>query len=373
MHQDTFEIAVVGAGIHGLCVAHALARRGVRRIVVLDRFPAGHARGSSHGSSRITRSSYHDPLYVRLAGRARRDDWPALAQDLGFAPIVDTPGLFFGPDSPRLRAFADATLGACRDVARIAVAEARKRFPMFTFAGTDLVLLDSTAGVIRADAVLAGLRRWLVTAGVEVRHGVGVQGWRRVGGRLEVKTDAGVLSAARVVLTAGAWIGNLVPSLASRFTVVRQHIAYLRLDAEAAAMCAPAFPVWASIGATPDEFFYGLPDGGEGGVKVARHVVTGRGDDPAVASTPDATALATAEAFARRTFLPAVLARVHAETCLYTSTTDEHFVVAALPDEPAVVVVSACSGHGFKFGPTIGAVVAAAIVDGAALPEAFAV
>lgn len=371
MRSKNFDFAIVGAGIHGLCVARALRRRGVSRIVVLDRFPAGHARGSSHGSSRITRSSYHDPLYVRLAARARRDDWPGLARDLECALIEDAPGLFFGPDSPRLRAFVRATLDASPRVETIQADDARRRFPQFTFNDAEHVLLDHSAGVIRAEVVMEGLRRWLGAAGVVVRHGVRAQTWRRVGDGLEVVTDAGVLRVGGIVLAAGAWVGEFVPALRPRLAVIRQHVAYLRLG-PAVAMRAPVFPVWAWIGAAADDFFYGLPDAGEGGVKLGRHLVTGQPDDPDVEATASEHALAEVEAFARRTFTAPVLARVHADTCLYTATADEHFVLDTLPGEPRVVVVSACSGHGFKFGPTIGELAASLVLDGVRPPAEFA-
>ena len=98
MAEVVLDALVIGAGIHGLCAAWQLRRRGLARVAVLDRFPAGHARGSSHGESRITRSSYHHALYIRLAQTAHAEDWPCLAVDTGVVPIVRTPGVFFGPD-----------------------------------------------------------------------------------------------------------------------------------------------------------------------------------------------------------------------------------------------------------------------------------
>ena len=159
------------------------------------------------------------------------------------------------------------------------VDDARRRFPQFTFTDAEHVLLDHSAGVILADVAMEGLRRWLGAAGVVVRHGVRAQTWRRVGEGLEIATDAGVLRVGGIVLAAGAWVGEFVPALRPRLTVIRQHVAYLRLG-PAAAMRAPAFPVWAWIGAAADDFFYGLPDAGEGGVKLGRHLVTGPPDDP---------------------------------------------------------------------------------------------
>jgi sarcosine oxidase len=190
--------------------------------------------------------------------------------------------------------------------------------------------------------------------------------------RSPVVTDRGTLRAERVVLAAGAWLGELVPALAPRLTVLRQRVGYYRLGQDGAA--GRAMPVWARIGLAPDDFAYGLPElvAGEG-VKVARHRTSGTADNPDVdPDGADAAALADLDACAHQVLGPRLGARLRVETCLYTMTKDQHFVVDALPGDPRVVIVSACSGHGFKFGPLVGDLVAGLLLDRQRPPPAFA-
>ena len=376
MLEGSFDVLVIGAGIHGLCVAWELRRRGVAHVAVIDRFASGHARGSSHGTSRITRSSYHHPLYVKLARAAHEEAWPRLASDLGGELIVRSEGpffggLFFGPEVDRFRAFVDTTVGAGADVEVIDAREAARAFPWFCFDGVQRVMVDHTAGVVRADRVCAGLRAWLTAHGVALAHDVAARTWRRVGGEFVVETNCGALRARQLVVAAGAWVGELVPELRARLTVLRQAIGYFALDVAEPDTRAPRFPVWARLGAVANDFVYGLPAVGEAGVKIARHVTLGDAVAPRDALLPTPAQLADLDTCARLVFGQRVRQRVAAETCLYTMTRDEHFVVDALPGEPGVVVCSACSGHGFKFGPVIGKLVAEILLDGARPPVEF--
>ena len=142
---------VVGAGINGLCTAWQLARAPNRPDVVLvDRFPAGHGRGSSHGDERIIRSGYAAAEWVERMQRAQSELWPALEADLGRRLIHPTPALFWGPESGPIADYADAARTCGVRVEEIDVTTARLRFPHMTFAGAERVLHDHTAGVIGA-------------------------------------------------------------------------------------------------------------------------------------------------------------------------------------------------------------------------------
>ncbi|MBL8729180.1 MAG: FAD-dependent oxidoreductase [Planctomycetes bacterium] len=337
--------------MHGLCTAFALRRAGLRRLAVLEAHGPGHDRGSSHGLTRITRSSYHEPRFVRLAIEAHRA-WSALESALGGALRVPTPGLFFGPRGGRFDAYLAATLGSGAAVEQIAVAQARHRFPLLRLADDDRVLIDHTAAMVLAAETMSRLRSWLQANGVELRwHSAATQ--LRDGGRtMQVETTGGSLQARRVVLATGPWLDRLAGAGLPGLLVLRQTIGYFDLDAPAAATRAGTFPVWARIGRTAEEFDYGLPEHGGVGLKLARHRTAGAADDPDAAAPPiDPAPLL---ALAQQRFAVPVRGLQRAERCLYTMSADQDLRVEPHPRWPRVVTIAACSGHGFKFGPVIG-------------------
>jgi sarcosine oxidase len=368
---SSFDVAVVGAGCHGLCAAYAARRRGLR-VALFERFALGHDRGSSHGTSRITRSSYHDPLYVRLAARAHAEAWPQLERDLQVKALHRTPGLFFGPPSSRWTEFVAATRTAAPAVEQHAVAAARRHFPLFAFPDAVEVLLDPTAAMIAANDVLEGLARWLAARAVVLHCDTVVE---RIGSReggVRLHTADGEFDCGGVILAAGAWLPQLAPWLQVVITPLRQQVGYFQLGAPARELVPGRFPVWAWVGPTDNEFFYGLPAFGRPGVKVAQHVTAGAGDplDPGAVG-PAPQRLARVAEFARAQFAVPVLAQVGEETCLYGVAPQERFTIAAAPHDPRIVAVAACSGHGFKFAPLVGQAAVELLLDGVAPGPAF--
>ena len=131
------------------------------------------------------------------------------------------------------------------------------------------------------------------------------------------------------------------------------------------------FRSWVHLGAGANGIRYGLPEFGREGIKLGLHEVAGENQDPDEVAGPDEDTLARVRAFAGELFSVPVLERLHAETCFYTSTASEDFVIDTLPGLPGAVVLSACSGHGFKFGPLLGRLAAGLAVDGRTDVEAF--
>jgi sarcosine oxidase len=183
-----------------------------------------------------------------------------------------------------------------------------------------------------------------------------------------VDTDRGRLHAEKVVVTAGAWIAQLVPALRGTVTVSRQHVGYFDVGPAGAL---GRFPVWVCVGDAARGLYYGLPEFGRPGIKAALHGVSpGSGDDPEVHPGPDARAIARVRGFLTQQLAIDVGEALDAETCLYTNTPDERFVIGPLPGHPNVVVGSICSGHGFKFGPLAGRILANLVLDGTSgVPE----
>lgn len=351
---------VVGAGVQGLCTAFWLVRAGCPTTVV-ERFGPGHEFGSSHGRTRITRSSYDAPEYVQLAAAAHARGWPTLEAALGTPLRLRTPGVFFGRPAGLFADYLRTTLQSGADVQRIDVATARRRFPLLAFDEAHEVLVDNTAAVVLAAATMVGLRDWLAAAGVRFLWHTTVASLQLRHDRVVVATDRGELAAARVVVAAGAGGDALAADAApAPATVLHQQVGYFDVDADAAATRAGTFPVWACVGATARDFTYGLPDVGDTGLKAARHRTEGPDEAAAAAPPIDDAALL---ALARERFAVTVRGLRRSEPCLYTMLPAHRLVVARSRTLPPAVRIAACSGHAFKFAPELGRRAAAMALD----------
>jgi monomeric sarcosine oxidase len=364
-------VVVIGGGVNGLAAAWQLARTGVRGVALVEQFRIGHDRGSSHGKSRIARSAYPEAAYVRLVRRAFDEEWPRLERDAGRTLLHRTPAYFFGPPQGSLAAYARAVRDAGADVIAVPPADARRLAPQFRFEGCDDVLVDRTAALVAAQDTVAALATLVRAAGVDVREETRVAAIEPRTAHVDVVTDRGTIVAERVIVTAGPWTARLVPRLAPRLAVARQTIGYFEIEGGAEAARLGAFPIWCQMGATANDFHYGLPAFGREGIKAAQHVTSERDEDPdAVAREPDARSLADLRKFLDRELAVRVVRQLGAETCLYTNTPTEDFVVGPLPGEPRIVVGSACSGHAFKFAPLTGRILAELAAGGrVSVPE----
>ena len=249
---QAFGALVVGGGISGLATAWQLARMGVPRVALVERFRLHNDRGSSHGSGRITRSTYSDARYVRLVRVAHEQEWPRLEQDSGMRLIHRCDGVFFGPPTGDLDRWTAAVAEAgATGVERITALEARARFPAFAFPDSHAVLHDRTGGVVAAADTLLALDRRCRVEGVHVLEETLVRGIDPTADPVVVDTDRGRLLAERVVVTAGAWVSRLLPALALRLGVARQHVGYFGLGAAPEDMCSRASRSGSTSGPPP--------------------------------------------------------------------------------------------------------------------------
>ncbi len=346
MHQAV-NVVIVGAGINGLCTAWQLAQEfDGADILVIDRFPSGHSRGSSHGEERITRSSYESAHWVAAMLRAQAELWPALEEAVGVPLVHPGPAVFWGPESGPLPAYAEAVRVAGARVEELDVADARARFPHMAFPDAERVLVDHHAGVIAAAQAMRNLEAWLDGHGV--RRVVGdVVALEEDAGGVTVRTDTGTLRCAAVIVCAGPFVARLVPSFASRVRPARQSVGFWEMDAEVGRT-----PEWVHLGA--DGLHYGLPTLRGGVMKAACHAKPLGVDDPEVEVAPDLAALTQVEARLAEWFTPRPGRRIQADTCFYTNAPDDAFLLEEPPGHTRVLVVSACSGHAFKLAPLTG-------------------
>jgi len=346
------DAVVVGAGAMGSAAAWHLARRG-REVAVLEQFEQGHVRGSSHGGSRIFRLAYDDPQYVHLAQAALRG-WRELEDDAGEDLLDLTGGVDHG-EAADVDRVAAALVGSGAAFELLAPEAAAERWPGMRFDGQ--VLFSPEGGRCRSDATVAALQRRVVAHGGDVRFSTPVDAVVPAGDGVEVRTAGEVFRAPVAVVAAGSWLPGLVagtPELPP-FEVTLEQVTHFPL-----APGAPPLEAWPSF-VHRGRWIYGLATPGEG-IKVAEHH-TGPVVDPDRRSfEPDRAREGRVQRYAAEWLPGAVPEEPSTITCLYTSTPTEDFV---LDRAGPVVVASPCSGHGFKFTPEIGRLVAD-LADGVA-------
>ncbi len=366
MATRAFDGLVVGAGVVGTAAAYHLARRGAR-VALVERAAIGHAGGSSHGASRIIRHSYADLDSARMMAAAF-EAWRALEVDAGEAVYFRTGGVSLCRpllDYARQVAGSLAALGIGHR--RLSGRDLRRIAPAFSVPDDEDVVFEPEIGILAADRIVrlqAELARRHGGDRVLILEETGVDRLDLDGDRPAVIAGGRRLEADRLIVAAGAWTARLLPDLAVPLTVTRQFVAYLRPE-PAALYTIGRLPVFIRKLEPEHEAFYGLPDFAGCGPKVALHHA-GPVVDP---DRVDRTVSPADEARLRRCLaetLPDLAGAPAArfETCLYTSTADERFVVGPLPGRPEVLVASACSGHGFKFGNLVGRVLADLALDG---------
>jgi sarcosine oxidase len=355
---ERWDAVVVGGGAMGTATAWALARRG-RSSLLLERFRIGHDRGSSHGATRIYRLAYHHPDYVRMA-MAARSRWRDLEAAAGEDLLYTFGGLDVGPGAATAAA---ALREAGVPLAWVRREDAAERWPGLSFRPDEEILFQPDAGVVSAERAVLAMARAARAAGAEIREETPAEAVLTEGDSVEVRTAGGPVRAAVAVETAGAWMPGLLSSagVGVPLEVTREQVTYFE---QAAPSALPTLIDWAGSG-DPGPACYAVPDPTSPGVvKLGEHRAGPVVDPDARAFQPDPETTRRVEAWAARRF--SGLRPTGSETCLYTTTPDEDFVLDRIGP---VVVGSACSGHGFKFAPLIGECLAAlALGEAAPIP-----
>jgi monomeric sarcosine oxidase len=349
------DLIIVGAGLAGSAAAWTASARGLD-VVVLEAFGPGHRNGSSHGSARIFRRAYPDPLYVRLTGAAG-EQWRRLEDQAGERLLTLTGGIDFGAtrDPGRLH----EVLTSCGVPAELLDPQAAaERWPYFDFAGVGPVMFHADAGVLDPRNAMAAMLRLAKANGADVRFSTPVTRLEaaQAGDGAVAHTDSGAFTAPVIVVAAGAWIAPLLDGVVELppLRVTQQQVFHF------APVQAPGndwWPIFVYQDGTDD--CYGLAGGRDGevpgAIKIGEHAdgtTTTAADRDFVV---DAASLARiSDLVARR--IPGLRATpVNEATCLYTRTANEDFI---LDRNGPFVVASPCSGHGAKFAPLLGEIIA---------------
>lgn len=357
-----FDAVVLGLGGIGSGAAYWLAKRGAR-VLGLEQFELGHARGESHDHSRIIRLSYVTPAYVRLAQEAYRA-WASVESDAGEQLVFRTGGLDLGPrDGAIPIAGYAAAMEACGvPFERLDAAEIRKRWPAFAVDDDVCGLFQADGGIVAAERATAAHQRAARAMGAVLLDRTAVTALRDAGGEIEVDAGGNRYRAGKLVVAAGPWSARALASFGVRLPleVTKEQAMYFKpLDPQRFAL--GRFPIWIWM---DDPSFYGFPVFGEpDAVKVTQ-------DAGGLPVDPDARGFDEDPGITRRVceflarYVPAALGPRHlVKTCLYTLTPDRDFVIDRLPEHPHVSVAIG-AGHAFKFASAIGRILAELALDG---------
>jgi len=352
----TTDAIVVGLGAMGSAALFHLAQRGVR-VIGFDRYAPPHTLGSTHGLTRIIRESYYEhPRYVPLVQRAY-ELWSDLERRAARRLFHQTGGLMIGEESGVL---VSGALRSAREhelpYELLSARDVHRRFPGFVLPDEMSGFFEPRAGILDPEGCVEAHLALAVEAGAEIHGNERVLEWSEKGGRVRVVTSSGDYDAGRVALCAGAWNPKLMDDETLSLRVERQVMNWFT-PARDAELFTPARCPIAMVEYATDRIFYFVPDSGDG-VKAAIHHEGEVTDPDLVRREVTDEDVAPAEQMLKA-FLPAAAGRHRASaTCLYTNTRDGHFLLAPHAHSPEVLIVSACSGHGFKFASAIGEAVA---------------
>ncbi|MFN0305301.1 MAG: N-methyl-L-tryptophan oxidase [Burkholderiales bacterium] len=355
--MDKFDVIVVGLGAMGASAAMQLATRG-HSVLGIDAHAPPHNLGSHHGESRIIRKAYYEhPSYVPLLDRTFAL-WTELAAEGNHRLMTLTGGLMIGrPDGELVSGVLESARQHKLRHTMLSPDQLADRIPVFRLDRDMVAVLEPDAGILYPETCVRLFLDRAKSKGARIQTSEAAIEWHAGADGVSVKTDRASYRASRLVLSAGAWLGQLVPALRPNLMVERQVVIQVTPRADAARFRPDQLPIFC-LEEADMRFFYGIPDLGNG-LKVGQHhagLTYGSAEE--VDRTVNDQDIDIVREFLARHMPHGNGPLVSSVVCLYTNTPDIHFALDYLPDEPDVVVASACSGHGFKFAPVVGEIIA---------------
>jgi sarcosine oxidase len=355
-YSGRYDAIVVGVGAMGSATAYYLARRG-KRVLGLERFGVPHSMGSSHGHTRIIRLAYYEhPSYVLLLRRAY-ELWREIQSIVGEQLLYITGSIDAGPEESWV---FKGSWESCRlhDLPHevLTGAELRRRYPGYHLPPEHLALIQPEGGFLTPERCIVSYVMAAQSLGAEIHGHEKVLGWVPLDGGVRVRTDRDTYEADKLVVTAGAWNGELLNVLAGLAVPERQVLAWLQ-PTRPEYFRPDNFPVFNLL--VDEGRFYGFPVHSVPGFKFGKYHHLEEETDPdgmdREAHDYDERLLRD---FAERYFPDGCGPTMDLQTCMFTNTEDNHFVIDVHPDYPQVSFASPCSGHGFKFASVVGEIMA---------------
>ncbi|MET0607014.1 MAG: N-methyl-L-tryptophan oxidase [Beijerinckiaceae bacterium] len=357
MSSTTYDVIVAGVGGMGSAACWHLAQRG-QRVLGLERFDIGHGMGSSHGLTRVIRLAYFEgPQYVPMLKRAHQL-WKETGDRAGMQLLFVSGSIDIAPEG---EGFVEGSLQSCLEHGLahevLDAKDIEKRYPAFRLTPQHKGLFQPDGGFVASERAIYAHTGLAIAHGADIRANEPVRSWRRTEqGGVEVTTDRATYSAGQLILSSGAWMRELSDAVAPHTRTVKQMIGWFttrRPDL----FSMPNFPVF--ILTVEEGNYYGFPLWEHPGFKIGGPHFAREAHDPNDPDrTPSARQLAAIEQCLQRHIPDAAGPPLTTRGCLYTVTEDEHFIIDRAPGAEQVVLLSPCSGHGFKFASVIGEIAA---------------
>jgi Glycine/D-amino acid oxidases (deaminating) len=373
-----FDVIVIGVGSMGSSACYHLANRGCK-VLGLEQFDIAHEFGAHAGQSRIIRKAYFENSdYVPLLERAYAN-WHSLEAATGTQIYFKTGLVYFGPpDELLIKGVKESA--SLYDIAleKVDRASAAERFPSFRIPDDFDILFEPEAGFVTPESAIRLFAQQASKKGADIHSHEKVLEWKQEGQGIVVKSDRGVYSCKKLIITAGPWAGKLIPTVANKLRITRQFVAWVSPkkwnDFELG-----NFPCWLMTDKSSPGCYYGFPILHESkfgpplGLKLAHHF-------PAVETDPDQVERQMTQQdwedlnYVLDKYLPGCLESLLSyKICLYANSPDEDFIIDKLPGyEDQVAIACGFSGHGFKFASVVGEILAdMTLEDKTKLPIGF--
>lgn len=378
LNPPNFDTIVIGLGSMGAAACYYLAKRGCN-VLGLEQFNIPHERGLHTGQSRLIRKAYFEhPDYVPLLQRAY-ENWTTLEEQAETKLLHQTGLVYFArPQHPLIAGIELSAQQYKLPLQHYSQEQTAQQFPAFAIPDSFTTILEPEAGFVPAEKAISVYYELAVRQGAQMHAQETVLNWGVTNGDAWVETNKGTYHAQKLIFTAGAWSAHLLKRLNIPLKVTRQLLAWVR-PKQWENYTLGNFPCWMIADDEYEGVYYGFPIlpaaefGSPVGLKVAHHLAGEEIDPDSIRREPSAVE-ETMIRYVLEKYLPGSLdAVLSLKTCLYTYSPDEDFIVDFLPDfEDKVVIACGFSGHGFKFSPVIGEILADLAMNGSTtLPIEF--
>ncbi|GJM07963.1 MAG: N-methyltryptophan oxidase [Lysobacteraceae bacterium] len=370
--QKQYEVAVIGLGAMGAAATYQLANKGIR-VLGIDQHDPPHSHGSSHGETRITREAIGEgPQFVPLARRSHLL-WRKIEAASGKRLFTQCGGLIIagsGLDSPLhgqrnfLRSTVDQAIQHNILHRQLAAQTIAEQHPQFAVDDYQCGYYEPGAGFLNPEAAISAQLSLAESVGATVITGSKAT-WSKVGAGFAISVNGNIFYVDKVVLALGPWLPQAVPYISPRLTVRRQSLFWFALDGTVDYRTNTPIFIW-HWGPGENEVFYGFPQiGPKPEIKVASEQTCKSTAPDNVERHIDKDECVHFYARHLASRLRGVSNRcTRATSCLYTCTEDSDFIIDWSPEQADMLIVSACSGHGFKHSAAIGEAVAEMITTG---------